>query len=70
MFWVPALVPQATKDAEKEVKEVGIAECVFCKLEIRYHPGMSSAGWTWESEEMIGWCDSKAPGNKHSPKLT
>lgn len=55
--------------AEEATKEDGVAECVYCELEIRYNPGMGGGGWTWESEDLIGLCDGSAKSNKHQPKI-
>lgn len=56
------------RDAEEAAKRKGIAECDFCGAEIWYHREMNAAGWTWESEDLVGWCNTSKT-SKHQPKL-
>lgn len=57
------------REAQQKVDEEGVAICNYCGEEIRKNEAMASAGWTWESEYMLGWCDL-AKDRKHSPKLS
>lgn len=56
------------KDAEEVAKRIGVAECNYCKMEIWYHPEMISAGWTWESEDLVGWCNASKT-SRHQPRI-
>lgn len=58
----------AEKNAIEAAKKEGVARCRYCEDEIWYHPEMAQAGWAWESEEMLGWCENDK-GNRHLPKL-
>lgn len=53
---------------ERAIYALGKAECDSCGEEIWYHPQMNAAGWTWESEHLIGWCDS-SKDKRHRPKI-
>lgn len=57
------------KEAEQRVEESGVGECLHCGEEIRKNESTQAAGWTWESEYMLGWCDQNKSGNKHAPKI-
>lgn len=56
-------------EMEKIIQESGQGICQYCGQEIWRNDNMNSAGWVWESEEMVGWCDAAGKGNKHSPRL-
>lgn len=53
---------------EKSLYALGKAECSDCGEEIWHHPVMNSAGWVWESEHLVGWCDS-SKDKKHHPRI-
>lgn len=55
-------------ELEREIIRQGKAVCNYCGEEIYNNPTMISAGYTWESESMLGWCD-KSRNNKHAPKI-
>ena len=61
---------QARKRAlvEKRIYSEGRGRCANCDEEIWNNPVMSAAGWTWESEEMVGWCES-SKDKKHHPQI-
>lgn len=52
----------------KKILESGIGVCCYCGEEIYNNPRMYNAGWTWESEFMLGWCE-ESPSRKHQPKI-
>lgn len=55
-------------EAEKRINEEGRGTCEFCKEEIFKNPAASGGYWTWESEAMIGFCDT-GPDFKHRPLI-
>ena len=56
------------RQAEKKIMEVGKAVCLYCNETIYHRPEMAAAGWTWESENLFGWCENSR-GNKHQPRI-
>lgn len=65
-----ALNPDAAKKKEAEdiILKEGKGVCTFCHEEIFKNENMPGAGWTWESETLVGWCDA-AKDHKHKPIL-
>ena len=53
---------------EREIYESGIANCMFCKEEIHQNKEIKAGGWSWESEDMLGWCADN-PNHVHIPKI-
>lgn len=56
------------REAEKKILEEGTAVCMHCGDDIYHNPEMISGGWTWESEDMVGWCNESSQ-HKHTPKI-
>lgn len=68
---VDATVAEAAKqkaELEREILKEGKATCSQCREEIWNNPAMANAGYTWESESMLGWCE-KSRDHKHHPKI-
>jgi len=58
------------RDVERKILEDGVGTCLYCHEEIHHNPTMVNGGWTWESEDMLGWCDGNPKGgHKHAPKI-
>lgn len=56
------------REIERKILEDGIATCIYCEEEIHHNPDMSNGGWTWESEDLLGWCD-KSSQHRHAPRV-
>jgi hypothetical protein len=60
----------AKREAERKILDDGKGICLHCGEVIHHNPTMANGGWTWESEDMLGWCDKNTKGgHKHTPKI-
>ena len=66
---IPDKEIKAKKEAMDKIEREGRGTCKYCGEEIIKNENMSSAGWTWESELMLGFCDKSSSKAKHEPMV-
>lgn len=60
---------QQRRTAMEEIEKTGRGVCAFCGEDIVRNDAMNAAGWSWESESLVGFCDKSPQKAKHSPLL-
>lgn len=58
----------AKKEAMDKIEREGVGVCMFCKEDIVKNLEMAGGGWLWESEFMLGYCNS-SKDHKHKPQV-